>query len=151
MSNNYLSFKPIFTKLINNRFALLHYREINVEKHQQSMVEHHYRYKILSLCLDHKKFLRVRGVGYMFELHENNILKIDVGCSYKLRIKIPREITISLSRKQTRIKLKMGDLQKLGQFIAQVRDLRKPDVYKGKGIRYIRDPIKLKIRDEKKI
>jgi len=93
----------------------------------------------MSLTHGFKEYLRVRGVGYKFQLTKNNILLIDVGYSYKLEIKLPKEYKITFSKKQSKMRLRLTDLQKITLLIAKIRKLRLPDVYKGKGIRYLQD------------
>jgi len=95
---------------------------------------------MISLTTGFKAYLRVRGVGYKFEVIENNVLVIDIGYSYKLEIKIPQKYKIKFSKKQSKIQFRATDLQKIMMFTASIRKLRLPDVYKGKGIRYLKDP-----------
>lgn len=96
-----------------------------------------------------KNFLRVRGVGYRFQIVANKLL-IHVGYSHTLQVKLPLNQNFTLNKKSTLLRAKSSNLAKLSNFLSFIRNLRKPDVYKGKGIRYKKDPIKLKEGKKKK-
>jgi large subunit ribosomal protein L6 len=90
-----------------------------------------------------KKYLRVKGVGYKFEL-VNGILSANVGYTHKLQKILPVEFYTKFSRKSKVVRFRSKSLSKLTGFLAALRVLRLPDIYKGKGIRYKRDPIRRK-------
>ena len=96
-----------------------------------------------------KSFLRVRGVGYRFQLIDKKLI-INVGYSHSLQIRLPLKHKFTLNKKSTFLRVKSSNLAKLSNFLAFVRNLRQPDVYKGKGIRYKKDPIRLKEGKKKK-
>jgi ribosomal protein L6P/L9E len=96
-----------------------------------------------------KNFLRVRGVGYRFQIESNKLI-INVGYSHTLQVKLPSNHDFTLNKKFTFLRAKSNDLNKLSNFLSFVRNLRKPDVYKGKGIRYRIDPVRLKEGKKKK-
>jgi large subunit ribosomal protein L6 len=96
-----------------------------------------------------KNFLRVRGVGYRFQLTSKKLV-VNVGYSHSLQIKLPFKHKFILNKKSTFLRVKGCNLAKLSNFLAFVRNLRQPDVYKGKGIRYKKDPIRLKEGKKKK-
>jgi len=99
----------------------------------------------------YKKYLRVKGVGYRFEINNvNHILSAKVGWSHLLSKKIPSEFKITFSRKSKAIRLRSRSLNLLTGLLAYLRRKRQPDVYKGKGIRYRKDTIKLRIGKKKK-
>jgi len=101
------------------------------------------RRMIIGAGVGFKKYLRVRGVGYKFFL-ENTLLKINVGYTHIIKKYIPSEFYIKFSRKFKVMRLRSKSLTKLTGFLCALRALRRPDVYKGKGIRYKRDPVKRK-------
>lgn len=96
-----------------------------------------------------KNFLRVRGVGYRFQILADQLI-IHVGYSHTLQVKLPPNQSLTLNKKSTLLRVKSSNLAKLSGFLSFLRNLRKPDVYKGKGIRYKKDPIKLKEGKKKK-
>jgi large subunit ribosomal protein L6 len=81
-----------------------------------------------------KKELTLVGVGFRAQL-KGNMLDLQIGFSHPTEIEIPKDITVTII-KAVEIVIEGLDKQKVGQFAAQVRDLKKPEPYKGKGIRY---------------
>ena len=104
---------------------------------------------IVGSLVGFKNFLRVRGVGYRFQIFSKKLI-INVGYSHNLQIKLPVKHKFVLNKKSTFLRVKSSNLAKLSNFLAFVRNLRQPDVYKGKGIRYRKDPIRLKEGKKKK-
>ena len=104
---------------------------------------------LMGALVGFKNFLRVRGVGYKFQLVSKKLI-INVGYSHSLQIKLPLKHKFFLNKKSTFLRVKSSNLAKLSNFLAFVRNLRQPDVYKGKGIRYRKDPIRLKEGKKKK-
>lgn len=90
----------------------------------------------------YEKRLEVVGVGYLCAI-QGKELQLRVGFANELKKRIPDELTVTCPD-QTHIVVQGCDKQKVGQFAAEVRSLRKPEPYKGKGIRYQGEQIKLK-------
>jgi large subunit ribosomal protein L6 len=95
----------------------------------------------------HAKTLEVIGVGYRVTVEGRNLL-LNMGYSHPVRVEAPAGITFEVkadekSRAQTVI-VSGIDKQSVGQVAADVRKVRKPEPYKGKGIRYRGEVIKLK-------
>jgi len=90
----------------------------------------------------YEKRLEVVGVGYVCSV-QGKKLNLRVGFANELKQDIPVGLDVTCPD-QTHIVLKGCDKQLVGQFAAQVRSLRKPEPYKGKGIRYQGEVIKLK-------
>ena len=90
-----------------------------------------------------KRYLRVRGVGYYFKINRG-ILTAKVGYTHILAKKLPVEFHTKFSRKSKVLRFRSKSLSKLTLFLSTLRVLRRPDIYKGKGIRYRRDPIRRK-------
>ena len=81
-----------------------------------------------------KKSLEVNGVGYRAAT-EGDILQLQLGYSHDIKVAIPKEISVKCA-KPTEIVITGSNKQKVGQFAAEIRALRKPEPYKGKGVRY---------------
>lgn len=81
-----------------------------------------------------KKSLEVNGVGYRAAT-EGDILQLQLGYSHDIKVAIPKEISVKCA-KPTEIIITGSNKQKVGQFAAEIRALRKPEPYKGKGVRY---------------
>ena len=87
--------------------------------------------------------LEINGVGYRAQLEGKN-LNLQLGFSHDIKYPIPEGITIKVGEKQTTITISGADKQKVGQVAAEIRALRKPEPYKGKGIKYDREHIRRK-------
>ena len=81
-----------------------------------------------------KKELEIQGVGYRAQL-QGKVLKLNLGLSHDVDFEVPEGITITVP-KPTEIIVEGNDIQQVGQVAANIRDWRKPEPYKGKGIRY---------------
>lgn len=90
----------------------------------------------------YEKRLEVVGVGYVCSI-QGKKLHLRVGFANELKQEIPTGLDVTCPD-QTHIVIKGVDKQLVGQFAAQIRSLRKPEPYKGKGIRYQGEVIKLK-------
>lgn len=89
-----------------------------------------------------KKKLELIGVGFRANLKNSQILDLNIGYSHNIIIKLPKSITLEVKmekNKNSQIILKSYDKQLLGIVAAKIRSLRKPEPYKGKGIRYIHE------------
>jgi len=83
------------------------------------------------------------GVGYRVESLSDKVITLKLGYSHLISVKIPSSIKVYSPKKSTLI-LKSFDLQKLNLFTARIRSHRFPDVYKGKGILFKNETIRLK-------
>ncbi len=90
----------------------------------------------------YEKRLEVVGVGYICSV-QGKTLALRVGYANELKKEIPAGLEVTCPD-QTHIVVKGCDKQKVGQFAAEVRALRKPEPYKGKGIRYQGEVVKIK-------
>ena len=81
-----------------------------------------------------KKELEITGVGYRAAV-QGNVLKLNLGYSHDVDFAIPDGVTVT-APKPTEIVIEGSDPQLVGQVAANIRDWRRPDPYKGKGIKY---------------
>jgi large subunit ribosomal protein L6 len=89
-----------------------------------------------------EKKLEIVGVGYLAAI-QKNVLQLRVGFANELHVPIPAGLNVACPD-QTHITIKGIDKQLVGQFAAEVRSLRKPEPYKGKGIRYENEQVRRK-------
>lgn len=82
-----------------------------------------------------KKQLEIKGVGYRAALQGNKVV-LSMGYSHPVELDIPEGIQVDIP-KNTEITVNGIDKQVVGQFAAQIREVRKPEPYLGKGIRYV--------------
>lgn len=90
----------------------------------------------------YKKQLDITGVGYRAAA-QGQILTLALGFSHEIKYIVPAGITVTVE-KMTTIHLAGSDKQKLGQVAAEIRSLRGPEPYKGKGIKYSTETIRRK-------
>ena len=88
------------------------------------------------------KSLVVNGVGYRAAVGDG-ILTLQLGYSHDIKLAIPGDLEVKCI-KPTEISISGIDKQKVGQFASEVRALRKPEPYKGKGVRYSDEVIRRK-------
>jgi large subunit ribosomal protein L6 len=81
-----------------------------------------------------KKELEIQGVGYRAQM-QGTTLKLNLGYSHDVEFVAPEGVTIT-APKQTEIVVEGNDQQQVGEVAAKIRDWRRPEPYKGKGIRY---------------
>ena len=81
-----------------------------------------------------KKELEINGVGYRAKM-EGNVLNLTLGLSHDVNYEIPAGVTVT-TPKATEITVEGIDQQQVGQVAANIRKYRKPEPYKGKGIKY---------------
>jgi len=90
-----------------------------------------------------EKALEIVGVGYRGEV-QGNVLKLLIGYSDPVEYVMPEGITVKVD-KQVNMVVSGIDKELVGRVAAQIRDLRKPEPYKGKGIRYAGEYVKKKV------
>ena len=89
-----------------------------------------------------EKKLEITGVGYRAALQGKN-LQLALGYSHDVEVPIPAGIQIK-ALKPTEVEITGADRQKVGQLAAEIRSLRPPEPYKGKGIKYSTEKIRRK-------
>ena len=97
---------------------------------------------VLGVSQPWERRLEIVGVGYQASI-TNNVLTLNVGYSNPLLINIPAEVRCEVPD-PTHIVLSSADKQLVGQVAANIRSLRPPEPYKGKGIRYIDEHVRRK-------
>ena len=97
---------------------------------------------VLGVTKGYEKRLKIEGIGYQARIDKKNLV-LTVGYANAVEMKPPDGVTVELTDPTTII-IKGADKQKVGQFAAEVRRVRKPEPYKGKGIRYENEQIRRK-------
>lgn len=90
---------------------------------------------------DFTKSLVIEGVGYRANVEGENLI-LNLGYSHPVRFEVPKEIKISVEKNV--VNISGTDKQLVGEIAARIRRLRKPEPYKGKGIRYSDEIVKRK-------
>lgn len=92
----------------------------------------------------YNKSLEINGVGYKFEVQGQKLI-LSIGYSHKVEMEVPSELKVALDEKQKNVIHVTGiDKQLVGQFASKVRAKKKPEPYKGKGIRYVGEYVRRK-------
>jgi len=86
--------------------------------------------------------LDINGVGYRAELKGKSLL-FSLGFSHPVDVAVPEGVKVTVE-KQTHLVIQGFDKQKVGQFAADIRSLKKPEPFKGKGIKYVEEVIRRK-------
>ena len=90
------------------------------------------------------KSLDIVGVGYRAELLGKNALKFSLGYSHPVEFSLPDGISATLEERGTRLIIQGTDKELVGETAARIKRLRLPDSYKGKGIKYTNEQLRLK-------
>ncbi len=97
---------------------------------------------VVGVSEGYEKRLEIHGVGYLGAI-DGDVLQLRVGFANEIHKKIPAGLDVTCPD-QTHVVVKGIDKQKVGQFAAEVRSVRKPEPYKGKGIRYEGEQVRRK-------
>jgi len=89
---------------------------------------------VVGVTKGYEKKLEIVGVGYLAAI-QKGVLQLRVGFANEVHLPIPAGLTVTCPD-QTHIVIKGTDKQLVGQFAAEARSVRKPEPYKGKGVRY---------------
>ncbi len=103
-------------------------------RQQWGMVRSQVENLVVGVTTGFKKELEIQGVGYRAAM-AGNVLKLSLGYSHEVNFEVPDGVTVT-APKQTEIIVEGIDQQLVGQVAANIREWKKPEPYKGKGIRY---------------
>jgi large subunit ribosomal protein L6 len=97
---------------------------------------------IVGVTQGYERRLEIQGVGYLAAVL-GQVLQLRVGLANELQVPIPEGVKVAVPDQQ-HIVIQGIDKQKVGHFAASVRAMRKPEPYKGKGIRYLGEAVRRK-------
>jgi large subunit ribosomal protein L6 len=98
---------------------------------------------VVGVSTGFEKILEVNGVGYRAELSGKNLV-LNVGYSHPVEVEPPEGINFEVDTRTRQIKVAGYDKQVVGQVAADIRKIRPPEPYKGKGIKYLDERIRRK-------
>jgi len=98
---------------------------------------------VIGVSSGFSKRLEIEGVGYRADV-KGKVLNLLIGFSHLVKMDIPEGLKVSVEG-NTKLQIEGADKQLVGQFAADVRSLRPPEPYKGKGIRYHDEHIRRKV------
>ena len=99
---------------------------------------------VIGVSQGFKKALIINGVGYRAEL-QGNLLVMSLGYSSDFAVVVPQGISVAVEANGQKVLVSGADRAQLGKFASEVRSLRRPEPYKGKGIRYEDEKIRRKV------
>ena len=134
--------KGISIKVEDNQLELTRVNDTKEIKSMHGTMNANLSNMIHGVTHEFQKGLEIIGVGYRFAL-KGNTLVINAGYSHQVEMDIPKGITVELIS-NTEITVKGIDKAQVGEFAANIRKVRKPEPYKGKGIRYKDEHIRRK-------
>jgi large subunit ribosomal protein L6 len=99
---------------------------------------------VVGVSAGFEKKLKIEGLGYQARM-DGKAIVLSVGFANQIKLDPPEGVTVAVIDKEgTQISVKGADKQKVGQFAAEIRASRKPEPYKGKGIRYDNEVVRRK-------
>ncbi|MDE6438286.1 MAG: 50S ribosomal protein L6 [Muribaculaceae bacterium] len=101
---------------------------------------------VVGVSTGYRKEMELVGVGYRANA-SGQVLELSLGYSHAIFIKLPNEVKVEAKSERNKnplIILESDDKQLLGQVCAKIRSLRKPEPYKGKGIKFVGEVIRRK-------
>jgi large subunit ribosomal protein L6 len=98
---------------------------------------------VIGVSEGYTRVLEITGVGFRAQVQGEKIV-FSLGYSHPIEFQLPAGISAEADKKQTTLTLTGIDKQKIGQVAADIKALRPPDAYKGKGVRYAGERVKLK-------
>ena len=132
----------ITVKVDNNEVTVERANDTKVLKQLHGTTNANINNMLIGVSTGFKKELEINGVGYKFAV-AGNTLTINAGYSHPVKMTAPAGIKLE-SPSQTELTISGYDKQVVGEFAAQVRDVRGPEPYKGKGIKYKEEHIRRK-------
>lgn len=96
---------------------------------------------VLGVTNGFEKQLEINGVGYKAALKGNDLI-LNVGYSHEVKYEVPEEVSVTVEKNI--ITISGIDKQAVGEVAAQIRKIKKPEPYKGKGIKYVDEVIRRK-------
>ena len=144
VSNNVVTVKgpkgELSTKINENITVEINENELKLTRRNDNFKQFHgtanalINNMIKGVTVGFSKKLECVGVGYRFQLSGKKLV-VKAGYSHDVNVEIPEGITLEVPS-NTELFVKGIDKQLVGKFAAEIREIRKPEPYKGKGIRY---------------
>lgn len=126
--------KNIIVRQVDNTIVVERKNDTKEAKQLHGTINAIIKNMLIGVTEGFKKELETMGVGYRFQLQDNSLV-VNAGYSHPVKIDIPNGIKVDLIS-NTEIVVTGIDKVQLGEFAANIRKVREPEPYKGKGIRY---------------
>jgi large subunit ribosomal protein L6 len=137
-----LSLAPGVSVMQADKLITVKYDDPGAARTHAGSTRAHLANMVVGVSKGYEKKLELVGVGFRAQV-QGKALNLTLGFSHPVNFPVPEGITIE-TPSQTEILIKGIDCQKVGQVAAEIRDIRPPEPYKGKGVRYANEQISLK-------
>jgi large subunit ribosomal protein L6 len=136
---------PADMKIVKEGKEILVQRPSNISAHRalHGMTRALINNMVVGVSTGFEKVLEINGVGYRAEMDGKNLV-LYVGFSHPVTVEPPNGISFEADAKTRQIKIQGFDKQAVGQVAADIRKIRPPEPYKGKGIKYLEEKIRHK-------
>jgi len=135
--------EPIQVTLEDGKVTVTRPDDVNVNRALHGLTRSLINNMVVGVTEGFRKTLEIQGVGYRVVARGQN-LEFSLGYSHPIVVEPPEGISFTVER-PTSLVVEGIDKQKVGEVAANIRKLRKPDPYKGKGVRYQGEQIRRKV------
>lgn len=134
--------KPVSVKITDGVVSVdVINKEEKKERALWGTIAAHIKNMVIGVTVGFKKELEINGVGFRVAMQGKD-LKLDVGFSHPVIYKVPADAIVSVEKNL--IKVESFDIELLGKVAAEIRGIKRPEPYKGKGIKYIDEVVRHK-------
>lgn len=140
-------------KLEEGELSLTRKSDSKEHKSQHGLYRSLIQNMVVGVSEGFKKELELVGVGYRAS-NQGQVLELSLGFSHNIFLGVPNEITlttVSERNKNPRITIEGADKQLVGQVAAKIRSFRKPEPYKGKGVKFVGEQLRRKAGKSAKV
>ncbi|MFW6148361.1 MAG: 50S ribosomal protein L6 [Atribacterota bacterium] len=130
-------------KIENEKIIVERISDLRVHRSLHGLTRNMISNMVKGISEGFEKTLEIKGVGYRADLKGKD-LELSLGFSHPIKIKAPEGIEFIVDKQKT-VKVKGIDKQLVGKIAAEIRNYRKPEPYKGKGVRYIDEHVRRKV------
>ena len=131
-------------KVEDGKIAVTRKDDSKVSKQLHGTTNSNINNMLIGVSEGYKKELEINGVGYRFQLQGNKVV-VSAGYSHTVEMVAPEGVKMEMPEKsQTELIISGYDKQAVSEFAANIREIRKPEPYKGKGIKYKDEHIRRK-------
>ena len=141
---NYTFRNNVEVKVEDGKIAVTRKDDSKVSKQLHGTTNSNINNMLIGVSEGFKKELEINGVGYRFQLQGNKVI-VSAGYSHTVEMVAPEGVKMEMPEKsQTELIISGYDKQAVSEFAANIREIRKPEPYKGKGIKYKDEHIRRK-------
>jgi large subunit ribosomal protein L6 len=141
---NYTFRNNVEVKVEDGKIAVTRKDDSKVSKQLHGTTNSNINNMLIGVSEGFKKELEINGVGYRFQLQGNKVV-VSAGYSHPVEKVAPEGVKMEMPEKsQTELIISGYDKQAVSEFAANIREIRKPEPYKGKGIKYKDEHIRRK-------